>query len=162
MLIIWPWNQQYKVASIFYFLVNHSKCIHSYLSINMDSILVAVRLHHSSSHSWLRQCVGILTDSTEDGQIQCNQCEERGTCSGFYRARPPGPAPLHLPSSLAHSAAERASWKGSINLALCGGSRAPLSSDPQTNLVINMAAAVRTHDYTMATHWHNSLIGVAE
>ena len=135
------------------------------------SILVAVELHPSTHScppwsSWLslRQCVDILTDSTEVGQIQYNQCRGRDPRLCFYRAGPPGRAPLHLPSSLAHSAAERAGWKGSISLVLCGGSTAPLSSEPQTDLVINMAAVVRgnlTQDYTMVTHWHNSLIGVA-
>ena len=70
---------------------------------------------------------------------------------------------FHLPGSLAHSAAGRACWKGSISLMLCGGSTAPLSPEPQTDLVINMAATVGgnlTQDYTIATHWHNILIGV--
>lgn len=62
----------------------------------------------------LRQSDDILTDSTEVGQIQYNQCQGRDPRPHFYRAGPPGPTPLHLPNSLAHSAAERAAEWGAL------------------------------------------------
>lgn len=106
----------------FYFLANQvSIKLHVCLSDTVGSIWVAVgllpgtrsRLPIAASWLGLRPLADILTDGTEVGQIQCNQCRGRDPRPCFYRARahwtcaaPFAPAALHT-QQLSRGPAER-------------------------------------------------------